>query len=158
MIEIAIQLGIVLFLIGLGFFAGGYQERKHFSRLEEHDAKYKGFVVTQLKSFPGGVSPELTPKMFAAETVISSDYLKSFLSGIRKFFGGELRSYRSLLERARRQSQALIVEQAAAEGYDTICNLRFETADIGGVTNPKKAIVMVGIIAQATAYKRPVKA
>lgn len=153
-----IEIIILLVLLSLGFFVGGYVERKHFGRLGKHDAAYKDFVVTQLKSYPGGAESLPMPKMFAAEAVISSDYLKTFLSGIRKFFGGEMKSYHSLLERARRQAQARIVEQAAAEGYDTICNLRFETADVGGVTNPKKTIVMVGIIAQATAYKRPAKA
>lgn len=155
MFELGIQIGIFLFLISLGLLFGRYIERKHFQRLNDHDVKHQGFAITQLKSYPGGTSNEIAPKLFAAEAVISSDYLKSFLSKIRKFFGGELRSYHSLLERARRQAQARIVERAAAEGYDTICNLRFETADIGGVTNPKKAIVMVAVIAYATAYKRP---
>lgn len=154
-IGLLIQLGIVVVMLGLGLFSGTFFERRHFRRLDEREAATKSVIVTQLKSFPGGCSPELPPKMIAAESVIASDYFKSFLSGIRKFFGGELRSYLSLLERARREAQCRVVEQAAAEGYDTIGNLRFETVDIGGATNPKRRAVTVAILAVGTAYKRP---
>ena len=154
MIELIVQLAILLFLLALGFFAGGYFERHHFKRIEAREQQHKHVFVTQLRSFPGGVSPELVPKMFAAESVVASDYLKSFLAGIRRFFGGEMRSYRSLLERARREAQVRIVAQAAAEGYDTICNMRFEPVDIGGATNPRRQAVTVAILASATAYKR----
>ncbi|MEO0529552.1 MAG: heavy metal-binding domain-containing protein [Planctomycetota bacterium] len=153
-IGLLFQLGFVAILLLLGLFSGTFLERSHFKRLDRREAETKGVIVTQLKSFPGGASPELPPKMFAAEAVIASDYFKSFLSGIRKFFGGEMRSYLSLLERARREAQCRVVEQAAAEGYDTIGNLRFETVDIGGATNPKRPVVTVAILAVGTAYKR----
>lgn len=153
-IGLIIQLGIVVALLGLGLFAGTFFERRHFSRLDAREAAHKHVIVTQVKSYPGGASPELPAKLFVAESVIASDYFKSFLSGIRKFFGGEMRSYLSLMERARREAQMRIVEQAAAEGYDTICNLRYETADIGGSMNPRNRAVTVAILAAATAYKR----
>lgn len=144
-----------LLLLGLGYFVGGYVERRHFGRLEEREAANKGFIVTQLKTFPGGVAPNAAPpQVFFAETVISSDYLKTFLSSVRKFFGGEMRSYHSLLERARRESLLRIIEQARTAGFDTACNLRYETADIGGATNPRKRIVTVAVLASATAYRR----
>lgn len=144
-----------LFMLGLGFFVGGYVERRHFRQLEEREAANKGFIVTQLKTYPGGVAQgSSAPQVFFAETVISSDYLKTFLSSIRKFFGGEMKSYHSLLERARRESLLRIIEQARNAGYDTACNLRYETADLGGATNPKKRIVTVAILASATAYRR----
>lgn len=149
-----IQLGLIGGLLCLGLFGGTFFERRHFKRLAQREAANKSVVVTQLRSYPGGASPELPPKMFAAEAVIASDYFKTFLTGIRKFFGGELRSYLSLMDRARREAQMRLIEQATAEGYDTIGNLRFETADIGGATNPKKGVVTVAIIASATAYKR----
>lgn len=153
-IGLIIQLGFVLLLLGVGFFSGTFLERRHFKRLDQREDATRNVIVTQLKSFPGGCMPELTPKLVAAEAVIASDYFKSFLSGIRKFFGGELRSYLSLLERARREAQCRIVEQAAAEGYDTIGNLRLETVDIGGATNPKRRAVTVAVLATGTAYKR----
>ncbi|MEM9186033.1 MAG: heavy metal-binding domain-containing protein [Planctomycetota bacterium] len=152
--EVLIQIGFVLFFLTLGFFAGGFNERRHFKRLEEREAANKGFIVTQLKTFPGGASDARPPQVFMAEAVIASDYLKTFLAGIRKFFGGEMGSYQSLLERSRREALLRIIEQATAAGYDTACNLRYETADIGGSTNPQKFTVTVAVIATATAYCR----
>jgi len=152
--ELLISFVFFVVMISLGFFAGGYTERSHFRRLDEREEANRGFIVTQLKTFPGGAATDLPPQLFLGETVIASDYLKTFLSKIRKFFGGELRSYHSLLERARRESLLRIVDQAKAAGYDTLCNLRYETADIGGATNPKKTVVTVAVIASATAYRR----
>ena len=43
------------------------------------------------------------------------DYLKNFLSRIRNIFGGEMKSYRTLMVRARREALLRIVEQAVHE-------------------------------------------
>ena len=66
-IGLIINLGIFLVLICLGFFSGTFLEKRHFKRLNKREAECKGVVVTQLKTFPGGVSSELPPKMFVAE-------------------------------------------------------------------------------------------
>lgn len=154
MIELAIQLGVVLFLLMLGWTAGAYTERRHFRRLEEREEANRGFIVTQLKAFPGGATGQLPPQLFIAESVIASDYLKTFVAGIRKFFGGEVGTYLTLLERARREALLRVIEQAKAAGYDTACNLRYDTADIGGGTNAQKGVVTVAVVASATAYCR----
>jgi uncharacterized protein YbjQ (UPF0145 family) len=151
--ELAIQLGFVVFLLALGFFAGSYAERAHYSNLAVREARNKDVLITQLRSFPGAIRGPSAPKMFCGEAVIASDYLKSFLSKIRKIFGGELRSYLSLLERARREALQRVVEQAVAEGYNAVCNLRYDTVDIAGsASGGTRAISMVTILASATAY------
>lgn len=154
MIELLINVGVFGGLILLGVLAGGRTERKHLKRLSEREAANRGFIVTQLQTFPGGSSGALPPQVFMAEAVIASDYFKTFIAGIRKLFGGEMGSYQTLLERARRESLMRVVEQAAQAGYDTACNLRYETADIGGATQGKKGVVTVAVIAVATAYCR----
>lgn len=154
-IELIAGFGITALLLAVGFSSGTLLEKSHFRRLRAREAVTSGVLVTQLRTFPGGVSSEAGPRMLVAESVISSDYFKSFLAGIRKLFGGEMRSYISLLERARREAQLRIVEEAAALGYDAVCNVRLETVDLGGVTNPKRQFVAVAILASATAYKRP---
>jgi uncharacterized protein YbjQ (UPF0145 family) len=90
--------------------------------------------------------------MVVAETVIATDYLKSFVASIRRLFGGEVRSYHSLLARARRETTQRLVEQAQAMGHNAICNLRLVTADVGGSTASKKGAAMVAILGSATAY------
>ncbi len=146
-----IQIGIALFLIALGFGFGSLAERRHLRKLDERESRNSGFLITQLKSFPNSVPTATAPQLIVAEAVVASDYFKTFIAGLRGFFGGEVRSFHSLLARARREATQRIVEQAQELGYNAICNLRIETADIGGSTGRKKA-AMVAILASATAY------
>ncbi|HMP06524.1 MAG TPA: heavy metal-binding domain-containing protein [Lacipirellulaceae bacterium] len=143
---------VLLMLLGLGFFVGGTIERRHFRQLDEREAGHRDFLVTQLKSFPGAVAGPAPPVMICGEAVISSDYLKSFLGNIRKIFGGEMRSYRSLMVRARREALLRIIEEARSQGYNAVCNVRYESSDIGGGATRRNRAVMSTILATATAY------
>ena len=98
---------------------------------------------------------KLPPRLVVAEVVIGTDYLKTFFASIRKLFGGEMRSLETLMERARREAISRILETARAEGYNAICNLRLESADISGISN-QKANFMVAVIGTATAYQSSV--
>ena len=141
-----------LFLI-LGFFVGGANERRHLQALDEREAAVSGVLATQLKSYPLADHGQPTPTMLIAETVISSDYLKTFLAGWRRFFGGEIRSFRSIMERARREAIVQLKEQAQSSGYNAVCNIRVDTADLAGRGNQQKnKIVMAAILASGTAY------
>ena len=145
---------IPIALLALGFFAGGYTERRHFRNLEKREAATCDMIATQVKSFPGHVPGPTPPQMIVAEVVIATDYLKSFLAGIRNFFGGQIGSYQTMLVRARREALLRILEQARRQGYNAVCNVRLETADIGGnsATAGKRGMVMATILASATAY------
>ena len=114
----------------------------------------RDMLVTQIKSFPGYIPGANSPQVIFAEVVIASDYLKTFLASIRGVFGGEVGSYHAMLDRARREATQRIVEQARRQGYNAVCNLRLETADIRGnsVTQGKKRMVMAAILASGTAY------
>ena len=146
------ELLFVLFLLALGWSAGSLAERRHFARLNKRERANGPFLITQIKSFPAHVPAESPPQMIVAEVVVASDYFKSFLEKLRGLFGGEVRSFHSLLSRARREATQRIVEQARSLGYNAICNLRIETADIGGNMGKKKGAAMVAILASATAY------
>lgn len=140
-------------LICLGLIVGGTVERNHFKDLELREQKTQHMLVTQLKTFPGAQPSDLTPTMLVSETVISSDYLKSFLGALRNIFGGEVKSFQTLLERGRREAVLRLKEESIQRGYDAICNVRLETADIGGRNaNKKNQIVMASILATGTAY------
>lgn len=154
---IIVALLITGFLLILGFVAGTFAEKSHFKKLDARESVNRQMLQTQSKIFlsprPGGK----TPTMIHSETVVASDYFKNFLSGFRKFFGGEMKSYYTLMERARRETLAKLIEQAREMGYNAVCNVRLEPADVSGaVTNPKKKSVMVCIIATATAYESDV--
>jgi uncharacterized protein YbjQ (UPF0145 family) len=154
LVVLLLQIGIPLLFILLGLFVGRARERAHFADLERREQALAGMLVSDIRSFPGGADPQHTPTIVVGATAIATDYLKSWLAGFRKILGGELRSYHSLMDRARREAMLRIMEQAHRQGYDAICNLRLDTADIGGAIGPK-GVVMVAMVASGTAYKRP---
>jgi len=153
MAELLIQLLVFAFFISLGLIVGRLNEKRHFQNLELRESKCQNFLITQIKSFPDAEPGQQPPQLFVSEAVIASDYLKSFFTKLRGIFGGEMRSYQSLLVRARREATLRIVEQARAQNYNAICNLKIETADVGGNTSRgNRGVVMVAILASATAY------
>jgi uncharacterized protein YbjQ (UPF0145 family) len=66
-------------------------------------------------------------------------------------FGGEMKSFHVLLQRARREATQRIIEHASHMGYNAICNLRLDSADLGGNSKGRGAAI-VCIFATATAY------
>ena len=157
MYEIIFVLIGTLLLLSLGFTAGTIAEKRHFKNLDEREAINRATLQTQSKLYLQPKQGGKTPMLIHSETVVASDYFKNFLSGFRKFFGGEMKSYHSLMERGRRETVAKLIEQAKALGYNAVCNVRIEPADISGaVTNPKNKSVMICVIATATAYETDV--
>ncbi len=148
------QLGIVIFLILLGWLAGSAAERKHLQSIQRREREFSDMLVTDIKSFPGGVDRTKTPTLVLGAAVIATDYLKTFFARMRKIIGGQLRSYQSLLTRARREAILRMLEAAHAQGYDAVCNVRFNTSDIGGMSGARGA-AMVEVHASGTAYRRP---
>ena len=142
----------ILILVPLGFILGRFSEKKHLISLEERESQHSDFLITDLKSFPMLSANSKTPEMIIGEVTIATDYYKSFIGKLKNFFGGEMICFESLKVRARREATMKIVEQAHEKGYNAVCNLRLETADIGGSTISNKSAITVSIIASATAY------
>lgn len=139
--------------IPIGFIFGRYAEKKHIRNLGEREKACSGFSVTDIKSFPAIATDSITPKLFTAEVTIASDYYKRFAGGIKGIFGGEIKSYASLMQRARREAVLRLIEQAKSEGYNAICNIRLDSADIGGTSTTKHGSIMVSVIGSGTAYQ-----
>ena len=149
-----VNLVIVVGLLLLGLIAGGLAERRHLRSLEEREARHRDVLVTDLKSYPEACAGPHPPKLVVAEVVIASDYLKSFLASLRQIVGGEMRSFGTLMLRGRREATMRLIQQARAEGYNALANLRLERVDIGGSTT-RRGVPMVTVLASATAYYVP---
>ena len=147
-------LGTVFVLVIVGWLAGSAAERAHYKSLIEREEALGDMVVTDLKSFPMGSDPAMRAMIVTGEVVIASDYLKTILAKFRKFFGGELRSYHSLMNRARREAILRTLEQAHGHGYNAICNLRVNMVDISGAATGGR-MGMVVVLTSGTAYRIP---
>lgn len=147
-------LNLAFFLVPLilfGLIIGRTVEKRHFARLDRFDEQHAGFLVTQMKSFPLAQPGQAAPSLVIAEVVIASDVLKSWFAKWRNLFGGEVRSFQTLQTRAKREAVARLTQSAIDQGFNAICNVRIEAADVGGATSQQKT-PMAAVIATATAY------
>lgn len=151
--DILCQVCVPLGLLLVGWLAGGAAERGHLRSLDQRERKLEDILVTDLKSFPGAGPDTQGATMVLGQAVIATDYLKTFLANIRKIFGGELLSYQTLLSRARREAMVRMLTEARRQDCDAVCNLRMDSADIGGSMGTKGA-AMVEVLASGTAYRR----
>lgn len=128
-------LSVIVFvvLIGLGFFVGGSRERSHYKNLASRNEQLADVVITDIKTLPTGYRAR-GGQLVMGEAVIASDYLKTFLLGIRNIFGGEAHSVAKLVERAREEARLRMLEEARALGSDLVINVRFETSSVAELT------------------------
>jgi uncharacterized protein YbjQ (UPF0145 family) len=148
------ELGIAAILLLVGLGAGRIAERRHLGNLTSREHANAAVLITDIRTYPGGLELQPPPTLVVAETVISSDYFKSFVATLRRIIGGELRSFESLMLRARREAMAQLAEQARAKGYDAVCNIRMEGIDITGGTRQQRGVIVVSLQASGTAYRR----
>ena len=63
-------------------------------------------------------------------TIQSKNFVSAFGQGIKSIVGGELKSYTSMMEKARNQATQRMVDQAVKMGADAIIGVRYTTNSI----------------------------
>jgi len=147
-----LDLLLFLALFVLGYAAGNYAEKRHYRSIQVRErASLRMPVVTAEASFPEGK----VAKAFLVQgsVVISIDYFKRVMAILRNIFGGRVKAYESLVDRARREAILRMKEQALAGGGQMITNLRLETSTIGNSANRKGQVGSVEAIAYGTAVR-----
>lgn len=153
LIELIIQVGSVLVLLALGYFVGSWRERVHLASLAQREAALRHIQVStqRVVTDPESVANAV---FVCGEAVIATDYFKSFVAGFRKIIGGELRSYESLMRRARDEARLRLMTQAHALGATEIWCLRFDMVDIGTASVRRQITASVEMMASGTAIVR----
>ena len=150
MTELAINFGIFFFLLLLGYLAGTYLEEGHYRRIRAREQEMFSLPAVNFRSPPRGWTIE-SGVLVTGSVVVSVDYFKRFLAGLRMLAGGRLKSYESLLDRGRREALLRMKDEAVAQGCQAIINVRLETSRIAGSANQGTA--GVEILAFGTAVK-----
>ena len=132
----------ILFLLGLAF--GRYNEQKHLKQLAE-DEQQLAYITVDNQRF---AEYEATGQLITSNVVISHDYFKFVIASIHNFFGGRLKSYESILERARREALVRLKKEAAKQGATHIAALRLSSTEMGMEGG------MVEVFAYGTAIKK----
>lgn len=147
-----IQLGIFLALLAMGYLFGRRAERRHYKSIFEREERMRHLLVLNERFPPEGMLGHRTD-MVCGSVVISVDYFKTVVAGLRNLVGGNISAYESLLDRARREAILRMQEQAASIGAEAVINMKFETARVSG--NAAQAIGSVEVLAYGTALVTP---
>jgi uncharacterized protein YbjQ (UPF0145 family) len=133
-------------LLIVGYVIGSGRERSHLQSLEDRERRYANVLQVNVRSLPENWSVKHAG-LVQGQAVIATDYFKSFRMKVRNFFGGEARGMQTLMQRARREAQVRMVEEAVAIGANAVWNVRIETSEMSQSMGNKGAT-----IAEAYAY------
>lgn len=122
------DLYILLLLIALGYIFGQWNERRHYRSIEQREQALVNLVTTSSKKPLGELDAISDVLLVTGSAVISVDYFKRIVTSLRNFFGGNMRAYETLVDRARRE--AILRLKESCPDATQIINLRLETSSI----------------------------
>ena len=139
------QLLLVAVLLFAGLFLGAYNEMRHYKSIKEREAKELKRPTIASKRLPDDMVVK-SAAIATGSAVISIDYFKRFTSILKSIVGGELKSYSSLIDRARRE--AILRMKESQPKADLFVNVRLETSTISSGSD---RISSIEVLAYSTA-------
>jgi uncharacterized protein YbjQ (UPF0145 family) len=136
-------------LLLVGYIAGRIAEKAHYASIHKREKLFERVTVFSSR-FPPAVSQPFEASLVCGSVVVSQDYFKAVAAGLYSILGGRVRSYESLLDRARRESVLRMKYAAMRKGASMIVNVKFQTSQV-----PGGGVGAVELIAYGTAL-RPV--
>ncbi len=144
--------GLPTLLLVFAYFIGNMIEKGHFRNIRKREDAVHGFPVVSFDTMPeewrAGSSTMVTGSI-----VISLDYFKRVIAGLRGLVGGRIKTYEPLLERARREALLRMTESAKEQGYDAVFNVRLETSRLANARRDGNGTAGVEMLAFGTAVK-----
>ena len=116
------------------------QERNHLEDLQRREALVGDFALSDLRDDPYGRTAT-AGQLVSGSVVMGTGRLRQFQASIRTTFGGEIKGYQGVLDRARREAQLRMIEAAKQHGAQGVINVRFETTDVGGQSAASEILV-----------------
>jgi uncharacterized protein YbjQ (UPF0145 family) len=147
-----LNFGLPLIVLMVAYFIGSGLEKRHFASILAREDELQEFPVVSFDTMPGDWNAE-SCQLVTGSIVISLDYFKRVIAGLRGLIGGRIRTYEPLLERARREALLRMTESAKAQGYDAVFNVRLETSRLANATRDGKGTAGVEMLAFGTAVK-----
>lgn len=124
---------VFVVLMAIGYFAGRVAEARHYRSIRRRERQLAAVVVFSNRFPPEGMSVASgKSSLVAGSVVVSEDYFKRILSSLYSVIGGRVKSYESLLDRARREAVLRMKADAAGKGARMIINVKFQTFAVPG--------------------------
>jgi uncharacterized protein YbjQ (UPF0145 family) len=146
------QLVVTALLLALGFVSGKTIEHLHHQDLAKRERRHRRLPVTTTSRVPADWRVE-DAVLLTGAVVVSLDYWKRFAASIRQIFGGNVRSFETLFERARREALLRLKEAAAAKGCDAVIGVRLESLELANQRANGKGTAGVELIAIGTGLR-----
>ncbi len=144
------DLYILLGLLLLGYVFGKMNEARHYRSIKKREQALMNLATTSSKVTLGRQDNITRRELVTGNVVISVDYFKRMLAGLRNLFGGSVQAYETLVDRARRE--AVLRMKESCQNADEVINLRIETSSISKGNG--NSIGSVEVLAYATALYR----
>jgi uncharacterized protein YbjQ (UPF0145 family) len=156
-VTLALYVGLPAAVLFVGWFVGHLSETKHERSLAAREEALKDVETTGLRNPPGFAGAEGPCSLVSGEAVVASDTFKTWVFGLKNIVGGESKTFTRLFDRARREALLRMKERARELGCNAVCNVRFDSADIGGnaAGAKKKGSNMAVALVSGTAWRRP---
>lgn len=153
LLEIGIDIGLVVFFLALGFSIGSFVEKRHYRSIRRREEELSDILVIPVRT-PLPSMMDCESAFICGSVVIGMDYFKKALAYLRNVVGGQMGSYETLVERARREAILRMKQEARRRGAKYVLNVKFSTANImggGGGKGNNKGSGCVEVIAYGTA-------
>ncbi len=144
--------GLPLLVLIIAYLIGSAIEKRHFASIRKREDELHGFPVVSFDTMPDDWTVS-SANMVTGSIVISLDYFKRVIAGLRGLVGGRIKTYEPLLERARREALIRMTESAREQGYDAVFNVRLETSRLANAARDGKGTAGVEMLAFGTAVK-----
>lgn len=151
-LDFLLNIGLPLLALMLAYLVGTVIEKRHFARIRRREKQYHDYPVVTFETMPADWIA-LDSTMVAGSIVVSLDYFKRVIAGLRGLVGGRVKTYEPLLDRARREALLRMVEQAREQGYDAVFNVRLETSRLANASGEGNRTAGVEMLAFGTAVK-----
>jgi len=146
-VDLVIAIALPVLLIVVGRLVGASIERKHYQSIFEREAQFRDRPALTTKQADSALAVR-SAALATGSVVISIDHFKRFVSGFRMIVGGEVRSYSSLIERARRE--AILRMKESQPDADAYLNTRLETSTISSASG-NESMGTIEVLAYGTA-------
>ncbi len=150
MIEILLNFGLPILIMLIAFFVGSRIEKRHFEDIQNREEALHGFPAVSFEKLPADWKVG-SVDLVSGSVVISLDYFKRIIAGLRGLIGGRIKTYEPLLERARREALLRMTESAKSQGFDAVVNVRLETSRLANSARNGKGTAGIEILAFGTA-------
>ena len=97
LISLIMNIALPIFILLLAYFIGSFIEKKHFKNLRERETENRAYPVVSFDTMPDDCRVSRSD-LVSGSIVVSLDYFKRVIAGLRGLIGGRVKTYESIVK------------------------------------------------------------